>query len=131
MTSIPESHKNIIEDAPVVTLATISADGHPQLTATWFLWEDNALKLSLNATRQKVKNLLRDAALTAFFIDPESPYRTLELRGTARIDDDPDYNLADKVGAKYGGADLRSMDKPGETRVAITLEIEKVVSYGQ
>lgn len=131
MASIPESHMNLVETSQAVTLATIGADGHPQVTATWFLWEDDTLKLSLNTARQKVRNLRRNPALTAFFIDPASPYRTLELRGMARLEDDPDYTLADKVGVKYGGADLRTMDKPGETRVAITLEIEKVVTYGQ
>jgi len=128
---IPESHRKIIEDTPAVTLATIGPDGRPQVTATWFLWEDDTLKVSLNTARQKVRNLRQNPALTAFFIDPATPYRTLELRGNARIEDDPEYVLADRVGAKYGGADLRSMDQPGESRVAVTLDIQKVITYGQ
>jgi PPOX class probable F420-dependent enzyme len=129
--AIPESHKAIIEESPVVILATIGPGGQPQVTATWFLWDDDTLKLSLNTSRQKVKNLQRDPHLTAFFMDPASPYRTIELRGIARIEEDPDYTLAEKVGAKYGGADLRTMDKPGETRVVVTLDIEKVATFGQ
>lgn len=128
---IPESHRGIIDTASIVTLATIGPDGQPQVTATWFLWDEGTLKLSLNTSRQKVRNLRLNPALTAFFVDPASAYRTLELRGRATIEDDPEYRLAAMVGAKYGGADLRSMDKPGETRVAVTLNIEKVVSYGQ
>lgn len=112
-------------------MATFGADGFPQVTATWFLWEDGSLRLSLNTSRQKVRNLQRNPAMTAFFTDPSTPYRTLELRGIARIDEDPDYELADKVGARYGNVDLRKMDKPGESRVAITLDIQKVNTYGE
>lgn len=131
MPIIPESHRDILDTSPIVTLATIGPDELPQLTASWFVWEDNTLTLSLNTTRQKVRNLRRNPSMTAFFIDPASPYRTLELRGRAHIEEDPEYQVTDKVGAKYNGADLRSMDQPGESRVAVTLDIEKVVTYGQ
>ena len=33
---------------------------------------------------------------------------------------------ADKVGAKYGGVDLRNMDQPGQSRVAVTLHLVRV-----
>jgi hypothetical protein len=48
-------------------------------------------------------------------LDVENPYRYLEVRGTARIEPDDDYELARKVGAKYGGADLRERDRPRES----------------
>jgi PPOX class probable F420-dependent enzyme len=131
VSSIPDSHRKIIEEASVVMLATIRPGGGPQVTATWFLWDGDTLRLSLNTSRQKVRNMRRNPAVSAFFLDPSTPYRTLELRGTARIEDDPDYVLAAKVGEKYGGADLRSMDRPGDTRVSVTLVIQKLITYGQ
>ena len=48
------------------------------------------------------------------------------MHGNARIEPDDDYAFADKVGAKYGGADLREMDEPGETRVVVTIEPTRV-----
>jgi hypothetical protein len=36
--------------------------------------------------------------------------------------DDEDYAFARRVGAKYGGADLREHDAPGDTRIKVTLE---------
>ena len=59
----------------------------------------------------------------------DSPYRTLEIRARAKIEPDPGYVLADKVAAKYG-ADLRTMDRPGDTRIAVTMEPVKVNTYG-
>jgi hypothetical protein len=57
-----------------------------------------------------------------FILDLANPYRYLEVRGRARIEPDEDYAFAAKVGAKYGGTDLRTIDKPGESRVVVTIE---------
>src|SRR5881398_2152008 len=73
----------------------------------------------LNTTRQKVKNLQANPAVSAL-IAGDPPYRYIELRGEAEIAPYPDYEFADKIGAKYGGADLRTRDQPGDTRVVVT-----------
>lgn len=130
MSIIPESHADLIEKNQIVILGTNGADGYPQVTALWFLVEDGVIKASLNTARQKVKNLTRDERATLFFVDPQNPYRTLELRAKATIEPDPDYVFADKVGAKYGGANLREMDSLGETRVVVTFEPVKANTFG-
>ena len=130
-TAIPASHRDLLDNNQVAILATTGPDGTPQVTASWFLAEeDGTVRMSLNTGRQKVKNLMRRAESTLFFIDPANPYRTLEIRARAEIEPDPDYVLADRVGAKYGGADVRSMDQPVETRVAITFVPVKVNTFG-
>jgi PPOX class probable F420-dependent enzyme len=130
--AIPETHRDIVDASPVVTLATIGPDGSPQVTALWFLVEeDGTVAVSLNTTRQKTKNLLNNPAASLFFIDPANPYRTLEIRARAEIEADSDYAFADRVGAKYGGANLREMDKPGESRVVVRFEPVKINTFGQ
>jgi PPOX class probable F420-dependent enzyme len=124
MTSIPDSHQDLLA-AQVATLSTVGKSGYPQVTAIWFLYDEGELRLSLNTSRQKVKNLRHHPHCTLFIMDPETDYRYLEVRGDARIADDPDYLFADKVGKKYG-ADLRVHDKPGDSRVVITIEPTKV-----
>lgn len=121
MATFPDSHRDLL-DAPVATLSTNGQGGHPQVTALWFLVDDGEIKLSLNDSRQKVKNLLRDPRCTLFILDPATDYRYLEVRADARIEPDPDYGFADKLGKKYDGADLRVHDKPGQSRVVVTLE---------
>lgn len=129
MNIIPHSHQDIIERSQIVSLATLNPDGSPQVTAMWFLWEGGAVRISLNTARRKTRNLQRDPRVSAFFVDPENPYRTLELRGIATIEPDPDYELADRVGAKYG-ADLRQMDQAGGSRVAVTIVPDKILTFG-
>jgi PPOX class probable F420-dependent enzyme len=126
---IPASHRDLLERCPIVTLATLGPDGFPQVSALWFLVDDGVIVASLNTSRQKVKNLERDPRATLFFIDPDNPYRTLEIRARAEITPDPDYAFADRVGAKYG-ANLRENDRPGETRVVIRFIPVKTNTFG-
>jgi PPOX class probable F420-dependent enzyme len=119
MSGIPASHRDLLS-APVATFATIGPDGHPQLSEVWFLAEDGTIALSLNAVRQKVRNLRRNPACTLFILDLANPGRYLEIRGDAELAPDDDYAFARRVGAKYG-TDLRRMDAPGESRVVVTI----------
>ncbi|MCW3018821.1 MAG: pyridoxamine 5-phosphate oxidase [Solirubrobacterales bacterium] len=119
MTGFPASHIDLL-DAKFATLATIGRAGIPQLTEVWFLYEDGELKISLNSSRRKTKNLRERPECSLFILDLSNPYRYIDVRGRARIEPDDDYALADRVGAKYG-SDLREHDAPGESRVVVTI----------
>jgi PPOX class probable F420-dependent enzyme len=119
-TAIPESHADLL-DAQFATLATVDADCAPQLTEVWFLYEDGQLKISLNTSRLKTRNLKARPQCSLFILDLENPYRYVDVRGRARIEPDEDYAFAARVGAKYG-SDLREHDGPGDSRVVVTIE---------
>jgi PPOX class probable F420-dependent enzyme len=125
MATIPESHRDLL-DAPVATLATVGADGRPQLSAVWFLADGDSVRVSLNTSRQKTKNIVANPAVTLFILDTANPARYLEMRGDAQVASDDDYAFADQVGAKYGGVDLRTMDQPGQSRVVVTIDPVRV-----
>lgn len=130
MITVPESHQNLLQ-ADVAVLATIGPDGYPQVTALWFLLDDDGtIRLSLNTARQKVKNLQVRPECTLFILDPANPYRTVEIRARAEIEPDSDYTFANKLSAKYGGVDFRTIDRPGETRVVVSLQPVKVNTWG-
>jgi PPOX class probable F420-dependent enzyme len=128
MTFVPKTHQDLL-NANVGILATIGQDGYPQVTALWFLFDDDGtIKLSLNTTRQKVKNLQAHPECTFFILDTTNPYRTLEVRARAVITPDPDSVFAKKLGTKYDGWILR--DRPGESRVVVSLQPIKVNTWG-
>jgi PPOX class probable F420-dependent enzyme len=129
MATLPESYNDLLTAPGVAILSTIGPDGAPQTSALWFLLdEDGTLKLSLNRSRQKTKNLQRNPAVTLFFIDLSNPYRTLEVRGVASTDPDTDGAVAAKVNAKYG-ARVQDNDRPGDERIAVTIEVTKVNAF--
>jgi PPOX class probable F420-dependent enzyme len=125
MLQFPESHLDLLRSDTAI-LATIGSTGYPQVTAVWFLLDDDGvIKLSLNTIRQKVKNLRHNPACTLFIIDRTNPARTVEVRANAELQTDKEYAFADKLGKKYG-ADLRKIDKPNESRVMVILHPEKI-----
>jgi PPOX class probable F420-dependent enzyme len=124
MPVIPDPYRDLL-DARVATLATTGADGWPQLSEIWFLAEGDTIRLSLNTSRQKTKNLRRDPKCTLFILDVANTFRYLELRCEAVVEPDDEYRFADQVGAKYD-SDLRVHDGPGESRVVVTLQLRKV-----
>jgi PPOX class probable F420-dependent enzyme len=124
MTSFPESHRDLL-DSQVASLATIDREGYPQLSEVWFLFDGDELKVSLNTSRHKARNLVERPQCSLLLLDLENPYRYLEVRGRARIDRDDDYAFARTVGAKYG-ADLKVHDQPGDHRVVVTIDPLKI-----
>ena len=120
-TEVPDSHRHLL-DTYTAILATNGPDGLPQVTAIAFYHdkEDDLVKISLNDTRQKSKNLRRDPRATFFILDPDNPLRTLEIRATAEVIPDPDKSFCATAGAKYN-SDFSRHDRPGETRSQIVL----------
>jgi PPOX class probable F420-dependent enzyme len=123
MTDIPDSHQDLLE-SPVATFATIDPDGRPQLTEIWFLFECGSVSISLNANRQKTKNLKARPQCSLLILDLEVPQRYLEIRGDAEVTPD-DGSFADRVGKKYG-VDLRGYDHPGDQRVIVRIVPHRV-----
>jgi PPOX class probable F420-dependent enzyme len=123
---IPQTHRDLL-DAPFATLATLDGAGRPQLSQVVFLAEDGLVRISLNTTRAKSQHLMRDPRATLLIVDPESPFRTLELSGDAEVVPDDDTSFAARAGAKYG-QDFTAHDAPGERRVAVTIRPRRV--YG-
>ena len=130
MAEFPASHKDLVEKAGVASLATISPNGYPQVTAVaYFLDDDGELKISLNTTRQKAKNLAANPKCTMFFLDLANPGRTLEVRADAELIADDDFSFCAKAGAHYG-TDFRRNDNPGETRVQVVLHPTRINTWG-
>jgi PPOX class probable F420-dependent enzyme len=124
MIDVPESHRDLLQ-AQVATFAAVDAEGMPQLTEVWFLHEEGDLKLSFNTGRAKTRNLQERPQCSLLIVDLQNPYRYLEIRGRARVEPDDDYEFADRVGKKYD-ADLRVHDKPGQSRVIVTIDPVRV-----
>ena len=82
-------------NAPFATLATVGASGRPQLTTTYFLASaDGTVQLSVNATRQKLKNMVANPKVALHIQDTVEYVRYLELRGDATVEPDDDSVFA-------------------------------------
>jgi len=126
MPDFPESHRDLLQAQGFGVLATIAPSGHPQLTAVAYLLDDDGvLKISLNETRKKVRNLRNEPRCTLFIIDRDNPFRYLEVRADAELLPDPGKDFAAKAGAKYD-SDFTRHDEPGQKRVIVVLHPYRV-----
>ena len=73
-------------------VATIRADGRPQMTPNWFYWDGERFYISTTKTRRKYANLRRDPRIQ-LAIDDATGFRTVLVDGTAAIEEDHDRGL--------------------------------------
>ncbi len=129
MPTVSPSHRDLLENRATVAFATVGADGQPQVTAIWAMLEGDVVRTSLTKARQKYRNLAAHPQVTLFVIDPVNPYRTLEIRATAEVTDDPDLTFLRRLLAHYD-TDLESFPGPTQDRVVITLTATRIVENG-
>lgn len=117
---IPEGYRDLLESTALVHVATLGPDGEPQNNPVWFGWDGENIQISQTKTRQKYRNLHREPRLALSIVDPENPYRYLEIRGEVdRIEEDPDNDFINAMAKKYMGRDEYPFHQPGDERVVV------------
>ena len=119
----------ILEKKGYAHVATIGPDSWPQSTPVWYGWDGTYLKFSTTKARQKYRNLARNPKAAASITDPDAPYRYLEIRGVAEIEDDPDKTFIDEMSRKYIGKDY-PWNQPGDERVIVKIRPEHATGQG-
>ncbi len=128
---IPESHEDLLESNALAHVATIGPEGEPQVNPVWFGWDGARLKFSQTKKRQKYRNLGREPRIAISIVDPENPYRYLEVRGRVdRIEEDPNLDFINSMAKKYLGADEYPNHQPGDERVVIHVEPLRTTGMG-
>ena len=80
-TVIPDSHLDLFKKKAFANLATLMPDGQPQVTPVWVDFDGHHVVINTAQGRQKDKNLKRDGRVALSIMDPDNPYRYLEVRG--------------------------------------------------
>ena len=121
--ALPASHIDLLDSNALAHVATIGPKGEPQVNPVWFGWDGTHITFSQTTTRQKYKNVQRDPRISLSIVDPENPYRYLEVRGkVVRFDPDPDFAFIDAMAKKYLGKDKYPWSQPGDERIVVVVE---------
>lgn len=99
------------------------------MTPLWYEWDGIVLLMSTTKAPRKYRNLRRDPRLALTILDPESPYRYLQIRRRAELRDDPAKELIDRLAVKYLGMERYPWDSPADERVIIRVVPEEVITY--
>jgi PPOX class probable F420-dependent enzyme len=129
--TIPESHRDILSKKAFACLTTLMPDGSPQTTPVWVDFDGKYVIFNSAKGRRKDKNVRRDPRVALAVIDPENPYRYLEVRGkVAEITEQGADEHIDKMAKKYLGEDKYPFRSPGEVRVLYKIKPEHVRTMG-
>jgi len=126
---IPDSHLDLFKKKAFANLATLMPDGQPQVTPVWVDFDGHHVVINTAEGRQKDKNLKRDGRVALSIMDPDNPYRYLEVRGhvTERTLNGADQHI-DAMAKKYLGKDTYPYRKAGEVRVIYKMEPVHITS---
>ncbi len=128
---LPEEYLDLFQKRAFASLATVMPDGSPQVTPVWCDSDGSHILINSARNRQKDRNMRRDARVALAIMDPEDPYRYLEVRGkVVEITEEGAVEHIDKMAKKYLDADKYPYAQPGEVRVLYKIEPERTTSMG-
>lgn len=92
---IPESHRDLLEGPVVVALVTVMPNGQPQATPVWCMYDGTHILVNTARGRQKDQNMQHNPKVAVLAIDPQNPYRYLEVRG--QVDEHTEVGGVDMI----------------------------------
>jgi PPOX class probable F420-dependent enzyme len=131
MPAFPDSFKDLLQKKAFAVLATVSADGAPQVTPVWFDFDGTHVRFNTARGRVKEKNLAQNPKVALAIMDPDNPYRYVQVRGRiAEVTEAGADAHIDALSKKYTGQDRYGNRKPGEVRVIYKILPERVQTMG-
>ena len=127
MAAIPDEAKHLFENKEMAHVATLNADGSPQVSAVWIALDGDLITFNTAEGRLKPKNLRRDGRVAISIAGEENPYENVMIQGKVvdMTNDGADDDI-DALAKRYLGADSYPFRQEGEERVIVKIEPEKV-----
>jgi PPOX class probable F420-dependent enzyme len=128
---IPQKYRDLFNKRAFASLGTIMPDGSPQVTPVWVDVEGDLVIFNSAKGRQKDRNVRRDPRVALAIVDPENPYRYLEIRGkVVEITEQGADAHIDKMAKKYLGVDSYPYRQASEVRVIYKIRPEHTTTMG-
>lgn len=129
--SIPGDYAKLFtSERAFAYLATLNADGSPQVTPVWIDYDGAHLVVNSAKGRRKDRNMRARPRVAVALSDPDNPYRYIEVRGrvVAVTEQGADQHI-DKLAKRYLGVDRYPYRQPGEVRVIYRILPEHVSTF--
>ncbi len=128
MVAIPDNYLDLLQQKKAFAeLATIMPDGTPQVTPVWFDYAGGKVRVNTAKGRVKARTLKLGAPVALAILDPDNPYRYVQIRGrVASATEDGANAHIDALAKKYLGQDKYPWSQPGDVRVMYEIEPSSV-----
>ncbi|GAA3127268.1 PPOX class F420-dependent oxidoreductase [Nonomuraea sp. NPDC049419] len=124
MTKLSEDVRKLLDAPNYATVTSLNADGGPQSSVVWVRTDGDDVLFSTVKGRVKPRNFERDPRASLLVIDPDNPYRYVEVRGRVTMTPDPEGALIQELSQKYQGRPWE--DKPGTERLIVRISPDRV-----
>jgi PPOX class probable F420-dependent enzyme len=131
MAAIPDSFKDLFQKKAFANLATVNPDGTPQVTPVWVDTDGTHVRFNTAKGRLKEKNLQRSPVVAMSIMDPDNPYRYMQVKGriVEATETGADAHI-DSLAKKYINQDKYPYRQPGEVRVMYKVMPDRVQTMG-
>ncbi len=129
--TIPETHKDLIDGPVYVVLSTQMADGSIQSNPVWCNRDGDEILVNTAVGRVKDRNLRQRRIATILAMDPQNPYRWIEVRGQvcAVVEGDEADRHIDDLAELYLGQRPYPFRQPGEKRVMYRIRPTRINAF--
>ena len=128
---ISDGVRALLEGVNIAHLATVMADGSPQVTAVWVDYDGKHILVNTAEGRQKPRNLRRDPRVALSIANQENAYAWAAIRGrVVELTPEGADEHIDKLAKKYLGQDRYPFRRPDEQRLIVKIEPEHVTAMG-
>ncbi|HUH97576.1 MAG TPA: PPOX class F420-dependent oxidoreductase [Anaerolineales bacterium] len=112
-------------------IATVMADGSPQITQTWVDTDGEHVVINSVQGYVKIKNIRRDPRVAVAISAPDNPARYFQVRGRViKMTTDGGAEHIERLARKYTGKPYSWYGGREQVRVIILIEPEKITGMG-
>jgi len=118
--NFPEKYRDLLDDNKKVFayLATVMEDGSPQVTPVWFSSDDRYILVNTVVGRVKDRNMRARSQVALCIVDPNDPYRYIQVRGKViEYTTEGANEHIDSLAWKYRGIKRYDNYRPGMVRI--------------
>ena len=132
MAAIPADYLDLLQQKTTFAhLATIMPDGTPQVTPVWFDYTNGKIRVNSAKGRVKARNMREGAPVALSILDPDNPYRYIQIRGrVGHVTEEGASAHIDSLAKKYLGKDKYPWAEPGQVRIIFEIEPTAVQAQG-
>lgn len=124
---LSEGVKKLFLDPNYGHMATLMADGSPQVTPVWVDVEGDRILVNTAEGRTKPRNVRRDPRVAISIVNHQNPYSAAFIRGrVVELKHEGADDHIDKMAKKYLGQDKYPFRQASEQRVIMVIEPDHV-----
>ena len=128
--ALPQSVKDLLENKAYGHIVTVKPNGTPQITMVWMDVDGDTPQFNTAEGREKPANLRNNPNIIVTVQSKDDPQAYAAIYGKAIVTTEGADAQIDKLAKRFLGQDKYPFRQPGEVRVLVKIDVEKIRGAG-